>query len=123
MRDEVEVTKEKSERQIIKVVRDITCRLILPVKKEGKARIVFTSGLYVEVERDLFSNFENKITREVPEHQKMYKNPVQAAKNVNSDFKSIRRKKAVSRNSIIPAPLEDICDKQPKDMPMIVTND
>eukprot|EP00092_Neocalanus_flemingeri_P027729 GFUD01030100.1.p1 GENE.GFUD01030100.1~~GFUD01030100.1.p1 ORF type:complete len:402 (+),score=137.39 GFUD01030100.1:115-1206(+) len=137
MTEKVKVTEEKFPRLITKEVHDITCRLILPVKKEGKARIVFTTGLYVEVDRDVFRTLESKISREVPEQQKMRKNPLQAAKNLNSDFKSIRRKKAISRktskkqNSIIPAPVDseqnesekDICDKQPKDMPMIVTND
>eukprot|EP00092_Neocalanus_flemingeri_P031227 GFUD01033919.1.p1 GENE.GFUD01033919.1~~GFUD01033919.1.p1 ORF type:complete len:233 (+),score=54.96 GFUD01033919.1:87-701(+) len=130
--EELEVTKENALPVIYKM-HDINCRLILPRKKENKARIVFTSGLYVEVDRDLFGNLESKISREVPEQQKMRKNPLQ---NLNSDFKSIRRKKTISRktsekqNSIVPAPVdtkneseEDICDEQPKDMPMIVTND
>eukprot|EP00092_Neocalanus_flemingeri_P031226 GFUD01033918.1.p1 GENE.GFUD01033918.1~~GFUD01033918.1.p1 ORF type:complete len:237 (+),score=68.55 GFUD01033918.1:87-713(+) len=134
--EELEVTKENALPVIYKM-DDIDCRLILPRKKEDKARIVFTTGLYVEVDRDAFRTVESKIYREGPEQQKMRKNPLQAAKNLNSDFKSIRRKKAISRkiskkpNSFISATVDseqnesekDICDKQTKDMPMIVTND
>eukprot|EP00092_Neocalanus_flemingeri_P104852 GFUD01134342.1.p1 GENE.GFUD01134342.1~~GFUD01134342.1.p1 ORF type:complete len:169 (+),score=50.28 GFUD01134342.1:73-507(+) len=72
---------------------DIDCRLILPGKKEDKGRIVFASGLYVEIDREVFRNFEQKVLDEKPEYQKIQSN---SSINVASDS---------------------------KDMPMIVTND
>eukprot|EP00092_Neocalanus_flemingeri_P025431 GFUD01027571.1.p1 GENE.GFUD01027571.1~~GFUD01027571.1.p1 ORF type:complete len:321 (-),score=82.76 GFUD01027571.1:49-1011(-) len=121
----------------------IDCRLILPGKKEDKARIVFASGLYVEIEREVFRNLEQKILGEKPEYQKIQS---KSSINVASDSKSIRRKKVISRkrskkqSSIVPMAIqnktdcegkqntkhiEEKCNKIPKDMPMImiVTND
>eukprot|EP00092_Neocalanus_flemingeri_P032924 GFUD01035806.1.p1 GENE.GFUD01035806.1~~GFUD01035806.1.p1 ORF type:complete len:202 (+),score=55.89 GFUD01035806.1:30-608(+) len=120
---------------------DIDCRLILPRKKEDKARIVFASGLYVEIDREVFRNLEQKILGEKPEYQKIQS---KSTRNVASDSRSIRRKKVISRKgskkqrSIVPTPIqnktdseckqntkpiEEKCNQIPKDMPMIVTND
>eukprot|EP00092_Neocalanus_flemingeri_P031222 GFUD01033914.1.p1 GENE.GFUD01033914.1~~GFUD01033914.1.p1 ORF type:complete len:474 (+),score=137.70 GFUD01033914.1:145-1566(+) len=64
--EELEVTKENT-LPVISKMDDIDCKLILPGKKENKARIVFASGLYVEIEREVFRNVEQKIQRELPQ--------------------------------------------------------
>eukprot|EP00092_Neocalanus_flemingeri_P070131 GFUD01086045.1.p1 GENE.GFUD01086045.1~~GFUD01086045.1.p1 ORF type:complete len:551 (+),score=150.83 GFUD01086045.1:160-1812(+) len=138
--EELEVTKENG-LPVISKMDDIDCRLILPGKKEDKARIVFASGLYVEIDREVFRNVEQKILGEKPKYQKTQS---KSSINVASDSRSIRRKKVISRkqskkqSSIVPMAIqnktdcegkqntkhiEEKCNKIPKDMPMIVTND
>eukprot|EP00092_Neocalanus_flemingeri_P045945 GFUD01051560.1.p1 GENE.GFUD01051560.1~~GFUD01051560.1.p1 ORF type:complete len:427 (+),score=119.16 GFUD01051560.1:113-1393(+) len=93
--EEWEVTRENALLEMSKTKMDeIGCRLILPRNKEDKARIVFASGLYVEIDREVFRNMEQKILGEKPEYQK---NQSKSARKTASDSKSIRKKEAISR--------------------------
>lgn len=134
--------KIDSQIENIKETNDVDCKLILPRRKEEKARLVFSNGMFVEIERDLFNNFEHNIVDKKTKCQTNSKKTDKSAKNVTGDF---RRKKAISRRQsekkisidvqkpmhiqdvLDPQPniesIEDKWDKKPKDMPLIVSND
>merc|ERR1711915_770853 len=43
---------------------NIDCKLVLPKRKEVKAKIVFNNGMFVEIDRKLFNCLEQKLRRE-----------------------------------------------------------
>merc|ERR1711915_43031 len=49
---------------------DIDCKLVLPKRKEVKAKIVFNNGMFVEIDRKLFNCLEQKLRKEKVEEKK-----------------------------------------------------
>jgi len=116
----------------------LDCKLILPKRKNEKARIVFTNGIAVEIDRNIFNSLEETIVKKTPNSRESVKK-VESAKIGKSDK---RRKKESSKtkkqstskmqtsiiNENVSMSIEnskqarDELDERPKDMPMIVTN-
>ena len=86
--------KIDSQIENIKETNDVDCKLILPRRKEEKARLVFTNGMLVEIDRDLFNNFEQNIVDKNTKCKTNSKKTDKSAKNVTGDF---RREKNISR--------------------------
>jgi len=116
----------------------LDCKLILPKRKNEKARIVFANGIAVEIDRNIFNSLEQTIVKKTPNSRESVKK-VESAKIGKADN---RRKKESSKtkkqstnkiqtsiiNEHVSMSIEnskqarDELDERPKDMPMIVTN-
>jgi len=119
----------------------LDCKLILPQRKNEKAKIVFTNGMVVEIDRKVFNSLEQKIVDQNPGSQRSSKKKVESAKIVKKDNRykresSNKKTKKETHNDIqISTVNEHVSAKQqnskqvpddqdetPKDMPMIVTS-
>jgi len=119
----------------------LDCKLILPRRKNEKAKIVFTNGVIVEIDRKVFNSLEQQIVDKNPSSQKSSKKKVESAKIVKKDNRRKREssnkktKKETQNNIQISTANEhvlanqqnskqvpDVQDDTPKDMPMIVTS-
>jgi len=117
---------------------DIDCKLVLPKRKEVKAKIVFNNGMFVEIDRKLFNCLEQKLRKEKFEEKKKLTNKVQHSRQGNRKKETARRKE--KQNELtklatdIPSEIrtqtrersqeaEEITTSKPKDMPMIIYND
>jgi len=119
----------------------LDCKLILPRRKNEKAKIVFTNGMVVEIDRKVFNSLEQTIVDKNPGSQRSSKKKVESAKIVKKD--SRRKKESSNKNtkketqndiqiSTVNEPVlanqenskqvPDVHDDAPKDMPMIVTS-
>merc|ERR1712179_516441 len=119
----------------------LDCKLILPRRKNEKAKIVFTWGMVVEIDRKVFNSLEQTIVDKNPGSQRSSKRKVESAKIVKKDSKrkresSNKNAKKGTQNDIQIATgnepvlanqensiqAQDVHDDAPKDMPMIVTS-
>jgi len=118
----------------------LDCKLILPRKKTEKAKIIFTNGIVVEIDRKVFNSLEQNIIGKNPGSQTSSKKKVERAKVEKIDKKrkresSNKRRKKENQNDVqISAINEQVLPNQqnrkvpdgqddtPKDMPMIVTS-
>jgi len=119
----------------------LDCKLILPRRKTEKAKIVFTNGMVVDIDRKVFNSLEQNILGKNPGSQTSSKKKVERAKVEKNDKKRKREssnkktKKETQNNVQISAINEqvlfnqqnrkevpDVQDDTPKDMPMIVTS-
>merc|ERR1711976_159424 len=71
---------------------DIDCKLVLPKRKEVKAKIVFNNGMFVEIDRKLFNCLEQKLRKEKFEEKKKLTNKVQHSRQGNRKKETARRK-------------------------------
>merc|ERR1719317_866488 len=119
----------------------LDCKLILPRRKTEKAKIVFTNGMVVDIDRKVFNSLEQNILGRNSGCQTSSKKKVERAKVEKNDKKrkiesSNKKTKKETQNDVqitamndqvLPnqqnrKEVPDVQDDTPKDMPMIVTS-
>lgn len=132
---ETTTNKENSAVETSERGNNVACRLILPKRKQEKARIVFDHGMYVEIDREMFKTLEQNIVKE--KKLESHKTPQKTSKTVKHvTTAQFRRRKSKKQNSIDQQVKNNAihvegdssgcvenCDITMRDMPMIVTND
>merc|ERR1719317_1649919 len=68
----------------------LDCKLILPRRKTEKAKIVFTNGMAVDIDRKVFNSLEQNILGKNPGSQTSSKKKVERAKVEKNDKKRKR---------------------------------
>merc|ERR1719481_799560 len=125
------VLPETAQCDKLKNGNDFACRLVLPKKREEKAKIVFPNGLHVEIDRNMFHTLEQQMHRKRQKiSTKTASQNQNASKRQKKIQKSDKKKHAPLANSgkvktdvkkcpkFVPH-IEDY-DTKPKDMPLIV---
>merc|ERR1719317_195439 len=119
----------------------LDCKLILPRRKTEKAKIVFTNGMVVDIDRNVFNSLEQNILGKNPGSKTSSKKKVERAKVEKNDKKrkresSNKKTKKEDQNDVQISAINeqvlpnqqnrrevpDVQDDTPKDMPMIVTS-
>merc|ERR1719347_1612107 len=119
----------------------LDCKLILPRRKTEKAKIVFTNGMVVDIDRKVFNSLEQNILGKNPGSQTSSKKKVERAKVEKNDKKrkresSNKKTKKENENDVQISAMNkqvlfnqqnrkevpDVQDDTPKHMPMIVTS-
>merc|ERR1711915_155919 len=117
---------------------DIDCKLVLPKRKEVKAKIVFNNGMFVEIDRKLFNCLEQKLRKEKVEEKKKLTTKLQRSKQGNLKKETTQRKEKQNESTKVETDIpseiqtqsrersleaEESTTSKPKDMPMIIYND
>jgi len=125
------VLPEKAQCDKLKNGNDFACRLVLPKKREEKAKIVFPNGLHVEIDRSMFHTLEQQI---LGKRQKISTKTASQNRNASKRQKKIQRSdkkkqaplanpgklKTDLKKSPKFVPHIEKYDTKPKDMPLIV---
>merc|ERR1719481_1793875 len=128
------VLPEKAQCDKLKNGNDFACRLVLPKKREEKAKIVFPNGLHVEIDRSMFNTLEQQIHRK---RQKISTKTASQNQNASKRQKKIQKSdkkkqaplanpgklKTDVKNCPKFLPHIDHDDTKPKDMPLILEDD